>query len=228
MSHWFVPISSSKSDKDAARRSMDFMLGWFMDPLIKGDYPLTMRKIVGDRLPKFSKEQSELVKGAFDFIGINYYTAYFAESLPPSNSLNKSYDTDPRVNLTGVRNGVPIGPTSASTWYFTFYIYPKGLHELLLYIKEKYGNPTVYITENGVPEINNKSLTLQEALKDDTRIKDGSNVKAYFAWSLLDDFEWASGYTLRFGINFVDYNNGQKRYPKNSARWFKKFLQKPT
>ncbi|CAN6347635.1 unnamed protein product [Urochloa humidicola] len=240
MSHWFVPISNSKSDKGAARRSMDFMLGWFMDPLIKGDYPLSMRKLVGNRLPKFSKEQSELVKGAFDFIGLNYYTAYFAENIPPSNSLNYSYNTDPRANLTGSRNGVPIGPTSASTWYFTFYIYPKGLHELLLYVKEKYGNPTVYITENGVPEINNSSLTLQEALKDDIRVQyyhdhllallsgvnDGANVKGYFAWSLLDDFEWASGYTLRFGINFVDYNDGLKRYPKDSAHWFKKFLKR--
>jgi len=51
-------------------------------------------------------------------------------------------------------------------------------------------------------------------------------VKGYFAWLLLDDFEWASGYTLRFGINFVDYNDGLKRYPKNSAHWFKKFLKK--
>ncbi|RLN29478.1 beta-glucosidase 12-like isoform X4 [Panicum miliaceum] len=234
------PNIISISDKGAARRSMDFMLGWFMDPLIKGEYPLTMRKLVGNRLPKFSKEQSELVKGAFDFIGLNYYTAYFAENVAPSNSLNYSYNTDPRANLTGARNGVPIGPTSASTWYFTFYIYPKGLHELLLYVKEKYGNPTVYITENGVPEINNSSLPLQEALKDDTRIqyyhdhllallsavRDGANVKGYYAWSLLDDFEWASGYTLRFGINFVDYNNGLKRYPKNSAHWFKKFLKK--
>ncbi|CAN6333886.1 unnamed protein product [Urochloa humidicola] len=101
MSHWFVPISNSKSDISAARRSMDFMLGWFMDPLIKGDYPLSMRTLVGNRLPKFSKEQSELVKGAFDFIGLNYYTAYFAENVPPSNSHNYSYNTDPRANLTG-------------------------------------------------------------------------------------------------------------------------------
>ncbi|KAF8666362.1 hypothetical protein HU200_053465 [Digitaria exilis] len=240
MSHWFVPISNSKSDKYAARRSMDFMLGWFLDPIIKGDYPLSMRKLVGNRLPKFSKEQSELMKGAFDFIGLNYYTAYFAENVPPSNSQNYSYNTDPRANLTGSRNGVPIGPTSASTWYFTFYIYPKGLHELLLYVKETYGNPTVYITENGVPEISNSSLTLQEVLKDHTviqyyhdhllalrsAVRDGVNVKGYFAWSLLDDFEWASGYTLRFGINFVDYNDGLKRYPKDSAHWFKKFLKR--
>jgi beta-glucosidase len=56
--------------------------------------------------------------------------------------------------------------------------------------------------------------------------RDGVDVKGYFAWSLLDNFEWTSGYTVRFGINFVDYSDGQKRYPKSSAHWFKEFLKK--
>jgi beta-glucosidase/6-phospho-beta-glucosidase/beta-galactosidase len=56
--------------------------------------------------------------------------------------------------------------------------------------------------------------------------RDGVNVKGYFAWSLLDNFEWGSGYTVRFGINFVDYKNGLKRHPKLSAHWFKNFLKK--
>jgi beta-glucosidase len=110
---------------------------------------------------------------------------------------------------------------------------------LLLYIKENYGNPTIFITENGVDEVNNKTMPLKEALNDNTRIeyyhkhllalrnamRDGANVKGYFAWSLLDNFEWADGYTLRFGLNFVDYDDGMKRHPKNSAHWFKKFLR---
>nr|CAB3504605.1 unnamed protein product [Digitaria exilis] len=137
----------------------------------------------------------------------------------------------------GVRNGVPIGPQGASPF---IYIYPRGLHEILLYIKENYGNPAIYITENGIDEANNMSLPLHEALKDDTRveyhskhllallsaIRDGANVKGYFAWSLLDNFEWVYGYTVRFGLNFVDYKDGLKRYPKKSAHWFKDFLQK--
>ncbi|RLM64228.1 beta-glucosidase 12-like [Panicum miliaceum] len=115
--------------------------------------------------------------------------------------------------------------------------YPQGFRELLLYVKETYGNPTIYITENGVDEATNNSLPLQEALKDDIRIEYYHkhllallsairNVKGYFAWSLLDNFEWRDAFTVRFGINFVDYNDGLKRYPKNSARWFREFLQK--
>ncbi|KAL6882565.1 hypothetical protein ACP4OV_011255 [Aristida adscensionis] len=237
ISNWVVPFSSSKSDNHAARRAIDFTLGWFMDPLIKGDYPLSMRGLVGNRLPRFTKEQSELVKGAFDFVGLNYYSSMYAQSLPPSNDLNQSYTTDSRANLTGVRNGVLIGPQAASPWLF---IYPQGFRDLLLYVKKNYDNPTVYITENGVDEANNKSLPLHEALKDDARIdyhhkhllallsaiRDGANVKGYFAWSLLDNFEWVNGYTVRFGLNFVDFKDGRKRYPKKSAHWFKQFLEK--
>jgi beta-glucosidase len=72
-----------------------------MDPLTRGEYPLSMRALVGNRLPQFTKEQSELVKGAFDFIGLNYYTTNYADNLPQSNGLNVSSRTDARVNLTG-------------------------------------------------------------------------------------------------------------------------------
>jgi len=72
-----------------------------MDPLIRGHYPVSMRRLVGNRLPQFTSEQSELVKGAFDFIGLNYYTANYAANLPPSNGLNLSYSTDSQANLTG-------------------------------------------------------------------------------------------------------------------------------
>ncbi|CAO2035428.1 unnamed protein product [Urochloa humidicola] len=145
VSHWFLPFSHSKSSNAAAKRAVDFMFGWFMDPLIRGDYPASMKGLVGNRLPKFTKEQSELVKGSFDFIGLNYYTTNYADSLPPSNGLNTSYSTDSQANLTGVRNGVPIGPRAASPW---LYVYPEGFRELLLFIKQYYGNPTIYITEN--------------------------------------------------------------------------------
>ncbi|CAL5043024.1 unnamed protein product [Urochloa decumbens] len=237
VSNWMIPYSSSKQDKDAAKRALEFMYGWFMDPLTKGDYPLSMRTLVGNRLPGFTKEQTEAVNGSFDFIGLNYYTARYTQNTKYSNNGNKSYNTDSLTNQTVERHGTAIGPKAGSPW---LYIYPKGIEELLLYTKKTYNNPTIYITENGVDEINNENLPLQEALVDNTRIefyqqhlfhiqralKEGADVRGYFAWSLFDNFEWMDGYTVRFGINYINYKDGLKRYPKHSSKWFQDFLHK--
>ncbi|KAL0006686.1 hypothetical protein SO802_008188 [Lithocarpus litseifolius] len=124
---------------------------------------------------------------------------------------------------------------TAADW---LYIYPRGIRELMLYIKKKYNNPPIYITENGVAD--NGSSPIQEALNDSLKIKyyhshlsylleairARVDVKGYFVWSFLDDFEWGSGYTIRFGIIYVDYKNGLTRYMKRSAFWFKNFLRK--
>ncbi|RHN56530.1 putative beta-glucosidase [Medicago truncatula] len=236
-SYWFVPFSNSKSDERAAERAIDFMLGWFMTPLTTGDYPQHMRSLVGQRLPKFSEEQTRLLNGSFDFIGLNHYTSRYAANAPNLNTTIPCYLTDSLANLTTERNGIPIGPQAASDW---FYSYPIGFKKLLVYIKEKYKNPLIYVTENGIDEKNDPTLPLEEALKDIDRIhyyqdhlsylqsaiRIGVNVKGYFAWSLLDNFEWGEGYTVRFGMNFVDYNNDLKRYQKLSAQWFKNFLKR--
>ncbi|GLT57776.1 hypothetical protein SLA2020_307250 [Shorea laevis] len=237
VSYWMVPLWNTTQDKNAAERALDFMFGWFMEPITKGCYPKTMESLVGKRLPKFSEEEATMLKGSIDFLGLNYYTANYAANAPKLNNGKPSYLTDSLVNLTTERNGIPIGPQAASSW---LYVYPRGIKDLLLYTKRKYNNPVIYITENGVDEVNNSTLPLEEALVDNDRIyyyqqhlsflqsaiQDGVNVKGYFAWSLLDNFEWSSGYTVRFGINFVDYKDGLKRYPKLSARWFKNFLKK--
>ncbi|KAG8389059.1 hypothetical protein BUALT_Bualt02G0189900 [Buddleja alternifolia] len=112
--------------------------------------------------------------------------------------------------------------SGASNW---LYVYPKGIRDVLLYVKKTYKNPTIYITENGIDETNNSTLSLQEALIDNMRIEKGVDVKGFFAWALTNNFEWSSGYSLRFGLNYVDYEDGLKRYPKLSARWFRQFLQ---
>ncbi|KAM3692664.1 hypothetical protein ACJW31_08G106000 [Castanea mollissima] len=236
-SFWMVPFNNSIENQNATQRSLDFVLGWFLDPLTNGDYPHSMRSIVKDRLPKFTKEQSMLVNGSFDFIGLNYYTAFYAAYAPQTNGVEASYSTDSGASLTPSRNGSLIGPQAGSIW---LHVYPRGIRDLLLYTKRKYHNPLIYITENGVDEINNATLSLEEALVDKQRIKyhrshlrhvlraikDGVNVTGYFAWSLLDVFEWNAGYTVRFGINYVDYKDGLKRHPKHSAHWFKNFLKK--
>ncbi|XP_042481443.1 beta-glucosidase 12-like isoform X2 [Macadamia integrifolia] len=235
VANWMVPFSRSKSNIAATNRGLDFKIGWFMNPLTYGDYPDSMRALVGDRLPKFSKKQSLMVKGSLDFIGLNYYTANYAAEVNLRSSGNLSSTTDSQVNLTSSRNGTFIGE---ATGHAAFYVYPRGIRDVMIYIKKNYRNPVIFITENGFGELNNSSVSLEESLKDDKRvdfyhrhlhylrraIEDGVDVRGYFAWSLLDNFEWSSGYTVRFGINHVDYKDRLKRYPKHSAIWFKNFL----
>ncbi|KAI4373689.1 hypothetical protein MLD38_011787 [Melastoma candidum] len=235
-SDWKVPFSSSFDDRKAALRALDYMLGWFLNPVTYGEYPESMRTLVGKRLPKFTNDQVKMVKGSFDFIGLNYYTAkYVMNSGRPNGP--PSYVTDSWTKETGERNGVLIGHQAASSWLL---VYPKGIWKLLLYIKKAYNDPIIYITENGIDEFNNSTLPLGQQLADEPRIsyyyqhliylqraiRDGVKVKGFFPWSLLDNFEWGSGYTVRFGINYVDYKDGLKRYPKQSAVWFKNFLKK--
>ncbi|POO00086.1 Glycoside hydrolase [Trema orientale] len=195
-----------------------------------------MRSLVGNRLPKFSDEESRVVKGSIDFLGVNYYSARFAEdAITHSSSFEFSYSTDNHVNLTTEKDGIPIGEPTEIKW---LYIYPVGIEELALYIKRKYKNPPMYITENGIVDSNSSSL-LKDALNDSLRIKyhhnhlsyllnaieAGADVRGYYAWSFLDNFEWEYGYTIRFGITYIDYKNKLQRYLKKSALWFKEFLQ---
>ncbi|PSS10022.1 Beta-glucosidase, partial [Actinidia chinensis var. chinensis] len=237
VTHWFVPLTMTDASEKAARRAIDFMFGWFIHPMTYGDYPKTMRSLVGKRLPKFTPEQSAMLHKSYDFLGVNYYTSNFATNLMSSNNVNVSWITDHRASLTTVKDdGVSIGQPTALSW---LYIYPRGIQALMVYIKDNYGNPPIYITENGLAEGNNSTLSVQEALKDKIRIeyhyghllyllkaiKEGVNLKGYFLWSFFDDFEWDAGFTVRFGAYFIDYKDGLKRYPKYSAYWYKKFLQ---
>ncbi|XP_020532858.1 beta-glucosidase 13 isoform X2 [Jatropha curcas] len=143
---WIVPMTESSQDSSAASRGIAFQYDWFMEPLKSGSYPVDMVTHVGKRLPQFSAEQSLMVKGSFDFIGLNYYTSKYATDVP-CKSENLSFSTDSCVKITTERNGIPIGPKTASDW---LYVYPRGIQELLLYTKYKFNNPAIYITENGM------------------------------------------------------------------------------
>ncbi|KAJ8430225.1 hypothetical protein Cgig2_009403 [Carnegiea gigantea] len=260
---WYEPATNRTKDVEATQRAQDFQLGWFLDPLMFGDYPSSMRERVEDRLPKFSEAERALIKGALDFVGINHYTTYYVSD-SPIRLLNDSLGDSHTTAFPFSPHGKPIGEKANAIW---LYIVPRGIRELMNYIKDKYGNPTVLITENenitpmrvlrdqhslilrikidlrcmvvGMDDPNDPFKPVSEALKDEKRIRyfsgylqnlaaaineDGCNVKGYFAWSLLDNWEWIFGYTSRFGLFYVDYRDNFKRYPKNSVQWFKTFF----
>ncbi|VYS69294.1 unnamed protein product [Arabidopsis thaliana] len=228
---WNLPYTESAEDRLVAARAMAFTFDYFMEPLVTGKYPVDMVNNVKDgRLPTFTAKQSKMLKGSYDFIGINYYSSSYAKDVPCSSE-NVTLFSDPCASVTGEREGVPIGPKAASDWLL---IYPKGIRDLLLYAKYKFKDPVMYITENGRDEASTGKIDLKDSERIDyyaqhlkmvqDAISIGANVKGFFAWSLLDNFEWATGYSVRFGLVYVDFNDGRKRYPKKSAKWFRKLL----
>ncbi|CAK7331819.1 unnamed protein product [Dovyalis caffra] len=162
-SNWMLPSTESATDRIAASRALVFQNDWFMEPLKSGMYPVEMVTYVHERLPQFSEEQALMLKESLDFIGINYYTSNYASDIPCKTE-NLSYSTDYCVSLTSERNGIPIGLKVGSEG---LYAYPKGIEDLLLYTKYKFNNPVIYITENGVSELDQASLSLEDNMRVD-------------------------------------------------------------
>nr|AFK47660.1 unknown [Lotus japonicus] len=222
---------------------MDFSLGWFLDPLIFGKYPLSMKNLVGERLPEISETTSDLLVGSSDFIGINHYTSVYTRNdrTRIHKLIMQDAASDAAVITTAYRRGSAIGERAASHW---LHIVPWGIRKLVKYVKSKYGNTPVIITENGMDDPGRPFMTLEKALKDDKRIRyhrdylsnlsaairqDDCNVRGYFVWSLLDNWEWNLGYTVRFGLYYVDYSNNLTRIPKlrrNGSRTYSVLKQR--
>ncbi|WCJ25759.1 beta glucosidase 46 [Euphorbia peplus] len=236
--YWFEPMSNSTADKLASQRAQAFFSNWFLDPIIFGEYPREMVEILGSSLPQFSKTDQENLKTGLDFIGINHYTSNYVQDCLYSlckNGLGSS-KTEGLCLQTPYKNGVPIGQPTEIDWIF---VYQQGMEKIVSYVKDRYNNIPMIITENGYGELNNPKLSLEEALNDVGRVdyisgyldslaiamRKGADVRGYFAWSLLDNFEWTNGYTQRFGLHYVDYAT-LERTPKSSATWFREFIAK--
>ncbi|KAI3507733.1 hypothetical protein L1887_22724 [Cichorium endivia] len=224
---WFEPYTNTMEDVKAAQRASDFYSGWFLNPLVNGDYPEIMKKNAGNRIPTFTKRESESIKGSFDFLGINHYSTLYAKDNSISLEMdNRDVDADMAVRYTFGKGNEIVPPQ--------FPVAPLGLQKLLNYVKEEYGNPPIYIHENG------QELPHNGTLMDTPRVeylhayigavldavRNGSNTKGYFVWSFLDLFEVIDGYTSSYGLYYVDMDDKElTRYPKLSARWYAGFLK---
>jgi len=211
------PLTDSPADIDAARRSDGFMNRWFLNPIFKGSYPEDMVELFSRsfELPVTEKEDATIIAEPIDFLGINNYTRVLVEASGDENAFM----------------GNPVNPQGPEYTEMGWEVYPQGLYELLTRVHRDYGPLPLYITENGAafPD----QLEKDGTVNDDRRInyletylhetwkavEEGVPLKGYYVWTLMDNFEWALGYSRRFGIVYVDYAT-QRRIPKDSARFY--------
>jgi len=225
---WKEPRSASAADAAAAQRALDWQLGWYADPIWKGDYPAAMRQSCGERLPAFTDAEKEMVRGTSDFFGLNHYSTDLV-SAPEGRAKTTSMWGNEQSG--GYFDDLCVENTKDARWGKTdmgWAIVPWGLKHLCEYIQREYSPPGgILITENGCAV---REDTAAAARDDAARvqyfqsylaqvhkaIQGGADVRGYFAWSFMDNFEWALGYSKRFGIVHVDYDT-QVRTPKASA-----------
>ncbi|XP_034242079.1 myrosinase 1-like [Thrips palmi] len=231
------PASSRQEDIDAAERFRLWRYGWFADPLYFGDYPAEMKDIIGNlsaaegrqssRLPSFTEEEKTLLKGAMDFLGVNLYTATIASAATPNAQPSPGYDNDMQLSVSP-------DPSWIQSARASFPVTPFALGDMVRWMKARYNNFPVWVTENGYAGDEN------EGIKDQKRIgyysgymrslmqainRDHCNVIGYTAWSLEDNLEWGDGYTLKFGLVYVDFSDPNRpRKLKDSSSFFQTVL----
>ncbi|MFQ3536387.1 MAG: GH1 family beta-glucosidase [Aggregatilineales bacterium] len=216
------PLTDSPSDVQAAQVFDGLQNRWFLDPVFKGCYPADVVAVLAQRhvLDGLDLDAVRLAAQPLDFLGVNYYTRQIV-----------------RHDLDDPQGFAVVPPENVPVTDMRWEIYPQGLRDLLLRVHQEYAPPAIYITENGAafPEPEHVEGDL---LDDPQRVAylqshfraaaealaHGVPLKGYFVWSLLDNFEWAEGYTKRFGIVHVDFNT-QRRTLKRSALYFKQVIQ---
>ncbi|KAJ4969264.1 hypothetical protein NE237_015965 [Protea cynaroides] len=233
--YFLVPFTNTIEDTRATQRANDFYIGWFMDPLMFGDYPEIVKKNAGSRIPSFTPSQSRQVQGSADFFGLNHYTTFYVKDDPDSlNNNPRDFRGDMAIKLTAKADRVSKAEESPNVVYEAKLssgtdAIPPGMQGVLQYLKQTYDNPPIYIHENGQMAFHNASLNDMSRVKylEDyiqsllQAVRNGSDVRGYFSWSFLDAFELFDGYQSSFGLYYVDFNSPDlKRYPKLSAHWF--------
>ena len=215
------PASRSADDLAATARADAYMNRQYLDPVFLGQYPSELADIFGRAWPAHSADDFRLIRQPIDFLGINYYT----------RSVTRRDDTRLPVRASGVHQ--PHRTYTETGWE----VYPPALTDVLVWVSERYGRIPLYITENGAAFYDPPSA-IDGRVDDPLRmhyygehlraafdaIGRGVDLRGYFAWSLLDNFEWSLGYAKRFGLIHVDYAT-QQRTLKASAHYYAEIIR---
>jgi len=206
--------STDPADQAATMRADVYMNRQYLDPLLLGRYPDGLEEIFGEAWPRWPADDLALIRQPIDFLGVNYYTRGIARFDPHAWPLQAASERRPRATYT------------ETGWE----VFAPALTDVLVWVKERYGSVPIYVTENGAAFYDPPSLE-SDGLADPLRVEylrrhvaavhaaleRGVDVRGYFVWSLLDNFEWAHGYSKRFGLVHVDFDT-QRRTLKDSAR----------
>ncbi len=217
-----VYTNSENSEDEIAKDYSDaFTNRWFLDPIFKGSYPDILMELYKKEFEGFEigDRDFDIISREIDFLGINYYSRALVE-----------YDEDSLFKHKSIK------PEESEYTEMGWEVYPEGLKDLLLRLNDEYTEKPIYITENGAAyadqledgEVHDSKRIeyLEKHLAAaDEAINEGVPLKGYYLWSLMDNFEWAFGYSKRFGIIYIDYENGQQRYLKDSAKRYSEIIE---
>lgn len=213
-------VSDLNDDIIATKKANEYINHWYIKPLFDKRYPDIFNELKPDQKPPIEEEDFDIISQPMDFIGINYYTRLTYSA--PRECDQFYYE----------REALP--PKTDMGWE----IYPQALTDILLELNSSYSLPPVYITENGaampdkivndeVKDYARVDYFQQHLLAVHHAVEAGVNIKGYFAWSLMDNFEWAEGLSKRFGLVYVNYAT-QKRTLKTSAHAYSQLLKSRT
>ncbi|WP_070000626.1 GH1 family beta-glucosidase [Cellulosilyticum sp. I15G10I2] len=215
--------SCSQEDQQAALFVDGYHNRWFLDPVLKGEYPKDIWDYFKETFgaPIVSDEDLEILsKNRCDFLGVNYYFRKI---------IKQGGGKDPL-------NFIEVKPSDSEYTAMNWEIYAEGLYDLLLDLSKNYDYPLIYITENGAAfqDVLSEELSVNDSyrikfLKEHFKeaykaIQQGVRLEAYYVWSLMDNFEWAFGYGKRFGLIYIDYDS-KDRIWKDSAYWYQKVIE---